>query len=260
MDSFFTTMQSGLEAAPSTDPLPSWGFDTRVQVADAAATSSGPPTPAPPSLFGDGTFPIIAPSSTSTQTPQAQKQPQSSSPHDLVLAAVSTDATGKQSTKKILDPTTILKGDIQTLRIYLSVEHLPPQCLYEMYAYFHQQSSNPLREIHLCVRSLLRPCLQNIDEDPALEHAMMSMVANWAAVNTTLKFFFLRPGVPTDRDRFQNFVEKDLVRAVEGLKEHDVELSEILGEESCLYGQPEACPVFVSVADAFSFDLVEEMI
>jgi hypothetical protein len=260
MDSFFTTMQSGLGAAPSTNPLPRWGSDTLDQVADPTATSSAAPTLAPPSLFGDGTVPIVAPSSTSTQTPQAPKQPQSSSPRDLVLAAVSTDATGKQTTKKILDPTTILGGDVKILRIYLSLEHLPPQCLEEMYAYFQQQNSNPLREIHLCVRSLLRPCLQDIDEDLALEQATTSMVAKWTAINTTFKFFFLRPGQPTDRDRFQNFVEKDLVRAVEGLKEHDVELSEILGEESCLYGQPEASSVPISVADAFSSDFVEEMI
>jgi hypothetical protein len=164
-----------------------------------------------------------------------------------------------QTTKKILDTTTILNGDIQTLRMYLSFEHLPPQCLDEMYAYFQQHDVHPLLEIHLCVRSLLRPCLQDFAEDSALEQAMTSMVANWAAVNTTFKFFFLRPGVPTDRDRFQNFVEKDLVRAIEGLKEHDVELSEILGEESCLYGQSAKALKPVGVSDEAVYDVVDEM-
>jgi hypothetical protein len=257
MDSFFDTVRLGPSGTPTTKPLQSWGFDTLDQTADPAATSSVAPTPAPPSLFGDGTAPIVASSSSSTQGPQGQLQPQNPPPRDLVFAAVSTDATGKQTTKKILDPTTILNGDVQILRIYLSLSHLPPQCLDEMHAYFQQHNVSPILEIHLCVRSLLRPCLQDIAEDSALEQAMTSMVANWAAVTTTFKFFFLRPGVPTDRDRFQNFVEKDLVRAIEGLKEHDVELSEILGEESCLYGQPAEA---VGVSDAAVYDLVEEMI
>jgi hypothetical protein len=110
------------------------------------------------------------------------------------------------------------------------------------------------------VRSLLRLCLQDIEEDPALEQAMTFLVANWSAVDTTFKFFFLRPGVPANRDRFQNFVEKDLIRAVEGLQEHDVELSEILGEESCLYGQPEKALEPVGASEMARYDLVDEMI
>ena len=86
------------------------------------------------------------------------------------------------------------------------------------------------------------------------------MVANWAAVNTTFKFFFLRPGVPADRDRFQNFVGKDLMRAVEGLEEHDVELSEILGEESILYGQAAEASEPVGVSEKARYDVVDEMI
>jgi hypothetical protein len=260
MDFFFDAMRVGTSGTPTTKPLPIWEFDTLDQVADPPAASSAAHTPAPPSLFGDGTAPILAPSSSSNQIPQGQSQSQNPPPRDLVLAAVSIDATGKQSTKKILDPTTVLHGDVQILRIYLSLEHLPPQCLDEMYAHFQQHNVSPILEIHLCVRSLLRPCLQDIDEDPALEQAMTSMVANWSTVNTTFKFFFLRPGVPTDRDRFQNFVEKDLVRAIEGLKEHDVELSEILGEESCLYGQPAEDHGPVGVSDKAVYDVMDEMI
>ena len=62
------------------------------------------------------------------------------------------------------------------------------------------------------------------------------MVDQWFAFGTAVKIFFHRPGVDADRDRFQNFVEKDLVRAIRGLAEGDVELSEILGGESCVFG------------------------
>ena len=43
--------------------------------------------------------------------------------------------------------------------------------------------------------------------------------------------------VAFSHDDSSNFVEKDLQRAIEGLQEHDVELSDILGEESCLFNE-----------------------
>ena len=64
------------------------------------------------------------------------------------------------------------------------------------------------------------------------------MVALWTVFGTRVRFFFWRPELEVqegERDRFKWFVERDLVRAVEGLDEHDEVLSEILGEESCLF-------------------------
>jgi hypothetical protein len=97
MASFFAATRPDHCATPSTNPLPSWGFETLDQLVDSPATPSVAPAP----LFGDGTAPIVASSSSFTQVPQAQEPPQHSPPRDLVLAAVSTDATGKQSAKKI---------------------------------------------------------------------------------------------------------------------------------------------------------------
>jgi hypothetical protein len=76
---------------------------------------------------------------------------------------------------------------------------------------------------------------------------------------TTVKFFFHRLRVDVDRDRFQNFVEKDLVRAIQALQEHDVELSEILGG-SCVFG-PNAAPAdAVGTSSVDGYDLVDETI
>ncbi|KAA8626626.1 hypothetical protein PtrSN002B_001795 [Pyrenophora tritici-repentis] len=87
-----------------------------------------------------------------------------------------------------------------------------------MHTYFQQQDSNPLVEIHLCVRSLLLLCLQDINNDNELKGTITNVVTKWSVGNTSIKFYFLRKGVPTNRNRFQNFVEKDLMRAAEGLR------------------------------------------
>jgi hypothetical protein len=178
----------------------------------------------------------------------------------LVFAAVSTEATGKQTNKKIQNPNTVLDGDIQILRVYLSLEDLPPKSLHGMFLYFQNQGTNLLQEIHLCIRSLLRPCLQDIDEDCTLQEKMLYMVDEWFTFGTAVKFFFHRPGVEVDRDRFQNFVEKDFQRAVQGLREHDVELSEILGEESWVYRRDAASRDVVGAPEAAEQSLYDEMI
>ncbi|KAF1945606.1 hypothetical protein EJ02DRAFT_431401 [Clathrospora elynae] len=234
MDSFFAASRLSLGSSSNTNPSPQWSFGAPQQVITRPASSSV--TPGAASLFGSPTS--VAPSSPPTFTPlHAQDQSPKSPLDGLLFAAVGKDIMGLQLTKKITDPSSILNGDIQILRIYLPLEQLPLQWLEEAYFHCQKQNSNPLREVHLCVRSPLRPCLQDIDEDPVREQAMKAMVEKWAVVNTVLKFFFLRPDVQAGRDRFQNFVEKDLMQAIEGLQDGDVELSDILGEESVLYDQ-----------------------
>ncbi|KAI4914725.1 hypothetical protein J4E90_004757 [Alternaria incomplexa] len=227
----------------------------------------GPPAPAssnksPTSpVFDSSSLSLGAklPSPTAT-APAVQKLPAVSPPTGLVFAFVATDATGKQTTKKIQDPATILDGDIHVVRVYLSLENLPPSPLHDILLNFQNQGQNPLQEIHLCVRSLLRPCLQDIYENSELEEAMLFMVDQWFAFGTAVKFFFHRPGVDTARDRFQNFVEKDLVRAVQGLAEGDVELSEILGEESCVLGMGAVAGGAVRKPVVAEYGVYDEMI
>jgi hypothetical protein len=51
-----------------------------------------------------------------------------------------------------------------------------------------------------------------------------------------------------------------LVYAIQGVQEHDVEFSEILGEESCVFG-PNAAPAdTVGTSSVDGYDLVDEMI
>ncbi|CAN9473506.1 unnamed protein product [Alternaria alternata] len=137
---------------------------------------------------------------------------------------------------------------------------LPSESLYGMFLHFQKQGINPIQEVHLCVRLLHRLCLQDIEEDRPLREKMLSMISERMTFGTTVKFFLHRLGVDVDRDCFQNFVEKDLVRAIQGLQEHDVELSEILDEESCIFG-PNAAPAdAVGTSSLDGYDLVDEMI
>lgn len=238
MPSFLTPPRFGFGASTTTNTntSPTWGFGPTLQ------GSMGPPAPVSSNkfpispVFGSTSLSLSVKLPSPTAAPIVQKLPAVSPPTGLVFASVSTDATGKQTTKKIQDPTNILDGDIHVVRIYLSLEDLPPSSLHDILLNFQNQGQNPLQEIHLCIRSLHRPCLQDIYEDRKLEEAMLFMVDQWFAFGTAVKIFFHRPGVDADRDRFQNFVEKDLVRAIRGLAEGDVELSEILGGESCVFG------------------------
>jgi len=203
---------------------------------------------------------LPASSSNSATILQAQDQEPRPLGANLNFAAISTDATGRQITKKIKDPVTVLGGDVHILRIYLPLDQLPPYCIDEIYIYFQQQSSKSLVEIHLCIRSLLRPCLQDVDENNELKEAVMNMVSNWKAVNTNIKFYFLRKGVQANRDCFQHFIEKDLMRAIKGLQDGDVELSEILGEESILDSRPQELADTHSASAVSTSELFEEML
>jgi hypothetical protein len=141
-----------------------------------------------------------------------------------------------------------------------SLADLPSKSLHGMFLYFQKQGINPIQEVRLCARSLHRLCLQDIEKDRPLREKMLFMISEWMTFGTTVKFFLHRLGVDVDRDCFQNFVEKDLVRAIKGLQEHDVELSEILGEESCVFG-PNAAPAdAVGTSSVDSYDLVDEII
>ncbi|CAN9428580.1 unnamed protein product [Alternaria alternata] len=141
-----------------------------------------------------------------------------------------------------------------------SSAYLPSESLYGMFLHFQKQGINPIQEVHLCVRLLHRLCLQDIEEDRPLREKMLSMISERMTFGTTVKFFLHRLGVDVDRDCFQNFVEKDLVRAIQELQEHDVELSEILDEESCIFG-PNAAPAdAVGTSSLDGYDLVDEMI
>ncbi len=245
-------------AAPTTNmtSAPTWSFGSSQQ-----ANKSSPTTSPTSSQFDSPWSTSLDP--TPSKPPAAslmQEQPTVSPPTGLVFAAVSTDSTGTHTTKKIQDPATILDGDIYILRVYLSLEDLPPKSLDGMFLHFQNQGANPLHEIHLCIRSLLRPCLQGMEEDYTLQEKMLFMVDQWFTFGTAVKFFFHRPGVEVDRDRFQNFVEKDFKRAVEGLREHDVELSEILGEESWVLGRDAAYGDTVGAPEAAEQSLHDEMI
>ena len=262
MPSFLTPPRFGFGASTTTNTntSPTWGFGPALQ------GGMGPPSPATSSkspispVFGSGSLSLGEKLPSPTAAPAVQKLPAVSPPTGLVFASVATDATGKQTTKKIQDPTTILDGNIQVVRIYLSLEDLPPSPLHDILLNFQNQGANPLQEIHLCIRSLLRPCLQDIYEDRELEEAMLLMVDQWFAFGTAVKFFFHRPGVDTARDRFQNFVEKDLVRAVQGLAEGDAELSEILGVESCVLGMGAVAGGAVRKPVVAEYGVCDEMI
>ncbi|KAG9190361.1 hypothetical protein G6011_08449 [Alternaria panax] len=243
MPFFITPPRFGLSAAPAADP-----------------TSTSSATFPVSSLFDSSSTPLGPTPYSTTAAPPVEKQPAISPSTGLFFAAVSTDATGKPTTKRIPNPASILNGETQILRIYLSLEDLPPESLHGMFLHFQKQGANPLQEVHLCVRSLLRPCLQDIDEDCALRKKMLFMISEWLTFGTTVKFFFHRLGVDVDRDCFQNFVEKDLMRAIQGLKEHDVELLEILGEESWVYGRNAPSADAVGASTVADHDLDDEMI
>jgi len=243
MASSRASLNSTFGASSTTNPEPTSGLENLQTSSDTLT----PPT-LPISLSNSATILL------------AQDQEPRPLGASLNFAAISTDATGRQITKKIQDHVTVLSGDVDILRIYLPLDQFPPYCMAEIYTHVQQQSTNSLVEIHLCVRSLLRPCLQDMNENDELKEAVMDMVLNWKAVNTDIKFYFLRKGVRADRDCFQNFIEKDLMRAIKGLPDGDVELSEILGEESILNNQPQETPNTYGVSAVSASELVEEML
>jgi hypothetical protein len=48
-----------------------------------------------------------------------------------------------------------------------------------------------LKEIHICLQSLLRPALQKAYENIGLERGITSTIRKWEVVDTALRFFFL---------------------------------------------------------------------
>ncbi|RMZ69628.1 hypothetical protein GMOD_00006461 [Pyrenophora seminiperda CCB06] len=218
----------------ATNPEATWSF-ADLQINDGAPTSSlvvsqmqsvtGP--------FGEGVPPSLL---TSSFHPPPDT--------GLYFQSLSTLANGRQIAQRIADSSTILSnGNIHILRIYLPLNQLPPYCLTEMYKSIQQlDSSNPLREMQICICSHLRPCLQDIHEQDTLRQLLLGMVSDWKTVNTTIKFYFLHKQFPENMYHyrlFMWFVERDLMGAINGLRDGDVELSEILGDESIFYRKNE---------------------
>ncbi len=128
------------------------------------------------------------------------------------------------------------KPGTQVLRIFTPFGKLPFQYLESLLMSQVQQRNRTLREVQVCIESTLRPCLLDINDDFSLNLRFTSLTMKWHASGLSLKFFFLHPSVQVGicRQPFRNFVEKDLAKAIAALREHDVELSDILGEESVL--------------------------
>ncbi|CAO2653852.1 Nn.00g105850.m01.CDS01 [Neocucurbitaria sp. VM-36] len=160
-------------------------------------------------------------------------------------------------------PSTVPHSTTEILRIYLPFDKLPLSWLNALLLHIHQQATKSPHEVHLCVRSLLLPCLKDIDEDPKLAQALTTLLRKCVNLGTPMKCFFLHPFVQVahSHDDFANFIERNLLRAIKGLKEHDVELSDILGEESCLFNQSVASSqYFGHNSGSCSEDLDDEML
>jgi hypothetical protein len=59
----------------------------------------------------------------------------------------------------------------------LSRADLPSKSLHGMFLHFQKQGINPIQEVHLCVRSLHRLCLQDIEENRPLRKRMLFMIS-----------------------------------------------------------------------------------
>ncbi|KAJ4374801.1 hypothetical protein N0V83_001878 [Neocucurbitaria cava] len=160
---------------------------------------------------------------------------------DLVAISAPSNASGGSSSAfsdTLKHPSTVIKSGTEVLRIYLPFDKLPLAWLNALLLYLLQ--ANLSLRVHLYVRSLLRPCLQDIFEDAKLASQLTTTMRKYLIdLGTALRFFFLKPSGRLDAsDCAENFVEKDFFGAIVGLQEHTVELSEILGEESVVGDQP----------------------
>jgi hypothetical protein len=121
-----------------------------------------------------------------------------------------------------IDPGTLIQG-IEILRIYVSLDEMPFALLDTLLP-----DSEGLKEIHICIQSLLRPALQKVYENLGLERGLTSTIRKWEFGATTIKFFFLLPGVEAGCENFRGFQEIELGTAIQGLARGSEELTRIL--------------------------------
>jgi hypothetical protein len=70
----------------------------------------------------------------------------------------------------------------------LSLVDLPSKSLHGISLHFQKQGINPIQEVHLCVRSLHRLCLQDIEEDCPLREKMLFMISTLFHYGSPLPF------------------------------------------------------------------------
>ncbi|KAF1849126.1 uncharacterized protein K460DRAFT_394029 [Cucurbitaria berberidis CBS 394.84] len=233
MASFFAAPRLDLSGSVNTASTSTWSFRT-AQQGTPFSTSSSSATGG--SLFGLRTTNANMSSHGIMASPKVQELS-----YECLVKVPAPKHAFPNSSGPLKDtlkhPSTVPNSNTEILRIYLPFDNVPLSWLNALLVHIHQQTPTYPPEIQLCVRSLLRPYLQDIDENPKLAYDLTDMLRKGLDLGTPLKFFFLRPSVQagSGRDCFADFVEKDLLRAIEGLREHDVELSDILGEESCLF-------------------------
>ncbi|KAL6705682.1 hypothetical protein ACN47E_006471 [Coniothyrium glycines] len=144
--------------------------------------------------------------------------------------------TPGRAAARITSPRLLLEGNVKTLRVYCGLESLPMSWLDTLLDLTGYEDS-PVQELHICIRSLLRPVLLDAEEDAKLAGYFTTMAQSWSDLNCNVKFYFwqkkaVEEGGAVENDKFSNFVERDLVKAIAALPEHGVELTDILGDES----------------------------
>jgi hypothetical protein len=92
------------------------------------------------------------------------------------------------------------------------------------------KDSTDLKEVHICVQSLLHAALQNVHENLGLKRALTATVRKWAATRTALKFLFIRPDVATTCENIDGFQEVNLFSAIKRRPKVSVELTQILDQ------------------------------
>jgi hypothetical protein len=92
------------------------------------------------------------------------------------------------------------------------------------------QGGGILKEIHICIASLLHPALRAIYESIGLKRGFTSIVRKRAGTNATLKFFFFSPLTEgsSGRANCNNHQEVDLSMALQLFANGSAGLSEIL--------------------------------
>lgn len=212
---------------------PTWSFEAPQ---DDNSSPTSPVNAACATLtIGQETTATAPPASPMISLVNLQEQFDSSLAAGIIVATVADN----QAARRLKKVAAILSGKIHVLRIYLPLCDLPLAWLDSLFYHCRAQSHSPVNEIHLCIRSLLRPVLQDINDDAQLSRAISTMVQNWTSINVPIKFSFHHlDATIKGRDRLQNFHEKDLVTAMAALPEHGVELTDILGNESRAVAQP----------------------
>jgi hypothetical protein len=125
------------------------------------------------------------------------------------------------------DPVAFIEG-MEIVRIYVMLEEMPFVLLDALYT--HLQDSTDLKEVHICIQSLLRAVLQNVHENLGLKRALTAATRKWAATRTALKFLFIRPDVATTCENIDGFQEVNLFSAIKRRPKVSVELTQILDQ------------------------------